>query len=273
MTENLANLTDKFAALSLQMATQHAELMTSISTLRSGATLAQILAAIQAGASGGATEATVADILAAIQAGGGGATEATVADILAAIGALPTFPADWTVRALLAQLNTAIDTTPTGTPPTGPTGLNPDPGGCGTGWDAQARCVVENTGEYQSIGGVRYDVWRANLVAVGGLLVAPPFTGVVGADPDYLALPGTAFVSVCISWDLTGGPSTLGMGFRQYNDAASSAQGYTTEVPTLIGSRSLQLASEPGGKFLGVYFACITGETLPANIFWHVRGE
>jgi hypothetical protein len=77
------DLVAKFDALALQLATQHTELLAKLDTIAADSTLAQLLSAIQAGASGGAT--------------------------MAAIGPLEDFPQGMTVRYLLYHIWQAID--------------------------------------------------------------------------------------------------------------------------------------------------------------------
>jgi hypothetical protein len=247
------DLAARIDVLSQQLATQHAEMLAAIAALAGGVSLAQLRSAV-------------------IASTGGGATEATLGQVLAAIGQLDTYPASWTVRALLAALNTAIDTTPTGEPPS--SGLNPDPGSCGAGWQFSGRGTMINSGEWADVGGVTCDLWYLESIFVDGLIWKTATAGVMEPDPQFVAAHPDGYVDFCISWDFTGNatlPPQYGM--RQSDAENAAGTPYTWIATTTTGSRRVEMRQSDVTRYLAIYFAVPQGSLCPQNVFFHIAGR
>jgi hypothetical protein len=239
-----------FNALSSQLATQHSELLAAINAIGDGVTLAQLLTAVQAGASGGATEATSAAIL-------------------AAIGELSTYPAGWTVRALLAQLQTSIDSAPTGDPPTDGPPVNVDPYGCTYPYEYQYRCQLRQAGGTQTVYGVVYDVVYVQFQPIPGLLLRDANDIIAYYDPSNMSgLP----LNCCLTWDFTG--STIAPTMRDnyakldlYYLLSQTQLDNPRTGPT--GVNSFRLYPEPNIGYMSIFFGVKQGETPPNNVWFH----
>jgi hypothetical protein len=172
------DLAARLDALSGQLATQHTELLAAINAIGDGVTLAQLRTAIQAGASGGATEATAAAIL-------------------AAIGDLSTYPAGWTVRALLAQISAVIDTAPTDLY------VPVDPMTCEYPYAFSGACKLVPTNDFNTIDSINYRMYAVSFPALSPMLTNGSYY--IATNPDYVGIgKGYAGVRTCITWDLAG---------------------------------------------------------------------
>jgi hypothetical protein len=233
--------------LRAQLATQHAELLAALSAQN-----AALLAAIQASAASG------------------GATEATSQAILDAIGELSTFPAGWTVRALLAQLNTSIDVdmgTKEGQPPT--SGLNPDPGAC-AGFDmiTPIRLYMRDTGaEWTDNFSRTYKIYHAIMPNVGYS------GGTLQSISGGQCASASSNVRMCISWDWTGSEGVApywGVGWGPTIEQAYIPNlGLQRTEPG--GTGGMQLHSLVDYTYISVFFGRISSySSIPANAFLHL---
>jgi hypothetical protein len=243
------DLNARLDALSTQLATQHTELLAAITALRGGASLNQLLTAIQAG-------------------GTSGATEATAAAILAAIGALSTYPDGWTVRALLAKLATFVDTEPKSGEP--PSGGNSDPYGCEYPYVYEYRCDLVPTGETQSIFGVDYDICAVQFVALSGYMAVGD-----GGKHAYIAPSRTESIACCLTWDFTGYNAQISNQMRSNFLSLDTFWQITTSYldaprtgPT--GVLSFILHPEPDNGYTSIYFGVKSGITPPSDVWMHV---
>jgi hypothetical protein len=211
-------------------------------------------------------------LLAAIQAsaGAGGATEATAAALLAAIGQLDTYPAGWTVRALLAQQITVIDAAPTGDPPMDP-GLNADPGGCGEPYTYSGRATMINSGGWDMLNGERIDIWCVQSLNIDGAILENAALGVMEPDHNFVNTHPSGFVELCISWDFNDSLPVQKYGIRQADDAGTAGTPWVYIVPTLVGSQRVEMRFTNAQRYTAVYFAVPEGNPMPQNVFYHVN--
>ena len=161
-----------FAALSTQLSTQHMALLAKLDSITGSATLGQLLTAIQAGPSGGATETTAAAIL-------------------AAIGTLASNPANYTVKDLLALLNANINTTPPD--------IVVDPNLCGGTWDFTQQIATIQFMASVELEGAGWDIYAP---------IIPPYVGYTQNITDQIVNFGIVtgvqtrgYVQYCASWD------------------------------------------------------------------------
>jgi hypothetical protein len=242
------DLNARLDALSLQLATQHTELLAAITALRAGASLNQLLTAIQGGT--------------------GGATEVTAAAILAAIGALSTYPDGWTVRALLAQLNSFVDTEPKSGQP--PSGRNLDPFGCEYPYHGQYRCSLLLTGETQTIFGTEYNICS---------VIFEPFSDMlfVGNSGRYAYInPSRAdSIACCLTWNFSGYDAQISNQMRYnflsldtFGQLSTSYLNAPRTGPT--GVLSFILRPEPDIGYTSIYFGVKTGIAPPTDIWMHI---
>lgn len=218
---------------------------------------------------GPAPGTTLTDLATAIQAAqSGGATEATAQAILAAIGTLASYPANYTVKELLALLNTNISAEP------GTGNLNADPGACGAAaWDYNSRTGAMTKLGTSTIGGIDYDIYAPQVPFVPGFLEN------YGQVADCVATIPAEFattypydsVNVCVSWDFTG---------AAYTPAVCSVMGVAVsgpiwptgitlgDVTILTGLNTVTLF--PTGEIVSYRIAVPSGEVVLPNMFWHV---
>jgi hypothetical protein len=268
MTDPSTNLTDKFTALAAQLTEQHTEVLAAVAALRGAGpenTLKSLNQSIW-NLAGPAPGATLAELLAALQAGGAGASDPNVAALLAAIGTLASNPSGYTVKDLLGRIDVDI----AGTPVVPPDVLNNDPETCGLDFEYQSRTQGFTLIGTFSQDGVTYDSYSPN-VPTYPILAAAGYPYVAGGDGDvYLSGPDDA-VSVCVSWDWTGmeiPPASI-----QVIGTATIAEVWPSGL-TVINERSYT-GAYPRQLFQGdnmaIRFVVPAGQTLLNNVWWHAK--
>jgi hypothetical protein len=248
------DLVAKFDALALQLATQHTELLAKLDTIAADTTLAQLLSAIQAGASSG------------------GATEATAQAILAAIGTLESYPYNYTVKELLSLLNVNIAVEPTAKPPA----QNTDPGSCAGVYDYVAQATgMTLVGTFVD-GGITYDAYAPNVPDLGDILTNNGTIYVATVPSPVWEFSGDD-VNICLSWNWTGNDvypyyHSLAGGFAEDIWPAPTSEPGPTPQPhgmTAIGNASYLFESSDNIK--SYRFAVKTGVAIANNVWWHAH--
>lgn len=202
-----------------------------------------------------------------------GTSDDTTAQILAAIGRLDTYPAQWTVRALLAQLNTHIDSEPTPDNPPGEE-IPPDPGGCGDptpGWFYVWRAYMIDTGINNSFGGQDCDIFAiAAIPAIPGILEAV-HEWAFGLTESFRATYPDGMVNFCVSWDFDALP-VLSYGYHVGAAPSTAAIPVCHETPLIVASRNQEIQSWYSNRHnIGWYFAVPAGNPVPEGIYCHVQ--
>jgi hypothetical protein len=242
-----------FAALSLQLESQHTALLAKLDTIAADTTLAQLLSAIQAGASGGATEATA-------QA------------ILAAIGTLQSYPYNYTVKELLSLVNVNIAAEPTSKPPV----QNTDPGSCAGVYDYVAQATgMTLVGTFVD-GGITYDAYAPGVPDLGDILTNNG-TSYVATVPQPVWEFTADNVTICLSWNWTGNDvypyyHSLAGGFAEDIWPVPSSTPSGIPQPhgmTAIGNTSYLFESL--GNIKSYRFAVKTGVSIATNVWWHAH--
>lgn len=238
-----------FAALSQQLATQHTALLAKLDDIADGTTLAQLRTAVEAGAASG------------------GATEATVAAILSAIGTLASYPADYTVKELLALLNTHIAVEPG----KAGAGLNLDTYGCTGPWDYSTRVTTMKSMGVITIEGVDYESF-APVVPIDYQYIVRDAVSEAASVPDsFFDTYENDNIGVCLSWNWEG---------MSIPPASVQLNGTDTILTwpvgvTVFDNRSFTgqypWAFETYGYTVAYRFAVPVGDTLLPNVWWHFR--
>jgi hypothetical protein len=175
------------------------------------------------------------------------------------------------VRALLAALNTSIDTEPkSGSPPS--SGLNPDPGSCGGPYEASGRGTLTDTGETYVWGGGELAVWRMDAVVVAERIVSFSEPGVMGVAPSFAGAHTDGWVDFCVSWDFSGANEPLGFGPIAAPTIGAAAVPSLWLSPSVAGSRNTEMRHGTGTGYFAVYFGFAIGASVADDVFWHVKG-
>jgi hypothetical protein len=186
------DLDARLAALSLQLATQHTELLAKLDSISGNVTLAQLLAAIQADS--GTYNPTLNTILGYIEPMGG-----NVAQILLSLGGYLSDPAHYTIKQLLAMIRTDIGGALT------PSILNEDVNPCAGYWEYIERIASWTTvGNGALINGANYDIYAPNLGAGGPYIIPDSAPYVAIGRADFFDANPIGSINVCGSWNFTG---------------------------------------------------------------------
>ena len=219
----------------------------------------------------------------AIQAGNGGATETTVAAILAAIGTLASEPANYTVKDLLALLNTSIDVVPPAKVAGNADLVRADPGGCD---NLGAWTYSERTPNMIKIGtvtdnGADYDIYSAEIYQWDPWFLSYPnsnynYNETIGFAP--LSNTQQTVVFVCVSWDFSCYDTPPG--FSSIIGSNCYTELWRSGVPLVGGSftgfegmtfyNTLEYPLSNSPMIASWRFAFPSGIVPPPNVFFHI---
>jgi hypothetical protein len=249
----------RFGALATQLANQHTELLAKLDTIAGGVTLAQLRAAIQAGAGTSAADlATIASAATSI--------DAQSTQIRVAIGDLFGDPYGYSVKQLLAQIEKDIAGDLSS--------LNADTGACAGSWQYLERVAIwTNVGTGAQINGADYDIYAPNLAAGGPYIIPGDLPFVVNGRSDFFDTNPAGSMQVCGSWNFTGRADTPSVILVLGNDALGA---WPNGIDPTIGAAitgGIAHTLEGSLEIMGYRIAIPYGAPAPElNFWWHYSG-